>query len=120
MRKRKPNFFAIAYYLLGAAISTFLIVREQYLWTAAVLLSFYFAARFFGKLAANRRFDGIVIGLLHLGDGQAPKSFIVQYFVHSTPETDLGTLEKLVQSTIERLEKEGRVKVENDVVSRIT
>jgi hypothetical protein len=120
MRKRKYFFLAIAYYLVGVAISTFLIVRQQYLWAAPVLPLFYFAARFFGTIAANRHLDGIVIGLLHLGNGQAPKSFIVQHFVHSAPRTDLGNLENLVQATIERLEKKGRIEVKGDVICRIT
>lgn len=120
MRKKKHIYFTIAYCLIGVALSTFFIVREQYLWVAAVLLIFYLAARFFGRLAANRHLDGIVIGLLHLGSGQAPKSFIVQYFVNSAPKTDLGNLENLVQSTIERLEKKGRIKVEGDVICRIS
>lgn len=119
MRKRKYFFLAI-YYLSGIGISTFLIVRQQYLWAVPVLPLFYFAARFFGSVAANRHFDGIVIGLLHLGNGQAPKSFIVQHFVHSAPKTDLGNLENLVQSTIERLEKKGRIEVKGDVICRIT
>jgi hypothetical protein len=120
MRNRKNRAFSIGYYLIGVAISTFLIVREQYLWAAPVLLLFYLAARFFGRLAANRHFDGMVVGLLHLGSGQVPKSFIVQHLVHSAPKTDLGNLENLVQSTLERLEKKGRIEVRGDVVCRIT
>jgi hypothetical protein len=120
LRKRKYIFLTAIYYLTGVVISTFLIIRKQYLWAAPVLLLFYFAARFFGEIAAKRQFDGIVIGLLHLGSGQAPKSFIVQYFVTSAPKTDLGNLENLVQSTIERLEKKGRIEVKGDVICRIT
>jgi hypothetical protein len=118
MRQRKQIFFGIAYYLIGVATSTLLIVREQYLWATSVLL-FYLAARFVGKLAASRHLDGIVLGLLHLGSGQVPKSFLVQHFVNSAPKTDLGNLEYLVQSTIERLEKKGRIEVKGDVISRI-
>jgi uncharacterized protein (DUF58 family) len=118
MRKRKI-YFMIGYYLIGVAISTFLIIREQYLLAAPVLLLFYLAARFLGRLAVNRHLESIVIRLLHLGSGQAPKSFLVQYFVDSAPKTDLGNLERLVQSTIERLEKKGRIEVKGDVVSRI-
>jgi hypothetical protein len=81
---------------------------------------FYLAARFIGKRAASRHLDGIVLGLSHLGGGQVPKSFLVQHFVNSAPKTDLGNLEYLVQSTIERLEKKGRIEVKGDVINRIT
>jgi hypothetical protein len=118
MRKGKI-YFTIAYYLIGVAISTFLVVREQYLWATAVVL-FYFAALFLGRLVSNRQLEDIVVGLLHLGSGKAPKSFLVQHFVNSVPKTDLGNLENLVQSTIERLEKKGRIEVKGEVICRIT
>jgi hypothetical protein len=120
MRNKKNLFLTRIYYLIGVSISTFLITRMQYLWAALVLLLFYFVARLFGKISSKRRFDAAVMGLLHLGSGEVPRSFIVQYLVNSTTKTDFGKLEHLVQSSIERLEKKGYIEVQGEGIRRIS